>query len=494
MDRSGLKVRGLLVREVLFVSRFQPARKIGETTPIPHKTFKHLQLPCSLPIMMKEARRGRPKGADLMGNTPQYIDEYGYPTRPDSRRKLRNTIVYTSKKILLGCIYIGASMIGALLRCRRIGKHYVPLTPQTFQPKRILVLRTDLIGDLVLSLPVIRLLKQTYPEAEIDLLALPSSAKIIEHDPDIANVITYDPNIWRRPKALLQGKNWREVRALRSRLRNRHYDLTVSVFGPWAAILAVMSGAKRRIGFGKESYPGFMTDSVAGAHWTTGDRLHEVDYCLQLAQASGAKPKPNDRTPTLFVTPQTSAEAEQLLQQVGVQFDKPIIACHVSSNNGQSKRWPIPYWAKLIDQLIREDGANVILTGAPSDLPLIESIQRRVHEQPINLAGKTSLAQLAALLKRADLVITGDSGPMHIAAAVGTPLIAIHGPTDPAMSGPVSPLATVLRSDIWCSPCYAAKGIPADCRFFTTQCMKNITPEQVLGVIHDKLQQSISPL
>ena len=424
-----------------------------------------------------------------MGHTSQHIDDYGYPTRPDSRRKLRNAIVYTSKKMLLGCIYIVASLLGTLLRLGPIGKRHLPLRPQTFQPKRILVLRMDLIGDLVLSLPVIRLLKQTYPEAEIDLLALPSSAKIIEHDPDIANVITYDPNIWRRPKALLQGKNWREARALHRRLQNRHYDLAVSVFGPWAAILAVVSGAKRRVGFGKESYPSFMTDSVPGAHWTTGDHLHEVDYCLKLAQAAGAKPELHDRIPTLFVPPETSLEAKQLLEQAGIRFDKPIIACHVSSNNGQSKRWPIPYWAKIIDQLIGKDGANVILTGAPSDLPLIETIQQRAHEQPINLAGKTSLAQLAAILKQADLVITGDSGPMHIAAAVGTPLIAIHGPTDPAMSGPVSPTATVMRSDIWCSPCYTAKGKPADCRFFTTQCMKNITPEQVLDVVHNKLQQ-----
>lgn len=429
-----------------------------------------------------------------MGNTSQHNDDYGYPTRPDSRRKLRNAIVYITKKVLLGCIYIGASLFGTVLRLGPIGKRQIPLRPQTFQPRRILIIRTDLIGDLVLSLPVIRLLKRTYPEAEIDLLALPSSARIIEHDPDIANVITYDINIWRRPKALLQKKNWREVRALHRRLRDRHYDLAVSVFGPWAAIVAVASGAQRRLGFGKESYPSFMTDSVPGAHWTPGDHLHEVDYCLKLAQAAGARPGPNDRIPTLFVPAQTSLEAEQLLEQAGVRFDKPIIACHVSSNNGQSKRWPIPYWARMIDLLISKDGANVILTGASGDLPLIEAIQQRAHEQPINLAGKTSLVQLAAILKRADLMVTGDSGPMHIAAAVGTPLIAIHGPTDPAMSGPVSPTATVLRSDIWCSPCYMAKGTPADCRFFTTQCMKNITPEQVLDVIHSKLTQDTNPI
>ena len=135
-------------------------------------------------------------------------------------------------------------------------------------------------------------------------------------------------------------------------------------------------------------------------------------------------------------------------------------------------------------------GAQIILTGAPEDLPLIEKVMSGMREHPINLAGKTSLAQLAALLQRADLLISGDSGPMHIAAAVGTLLIAIHGPTDPAMSGPVSPKATVLRSPIWCSPCYNAQST-ADCRFYTTQCMKNVTPtlvfETVLGKLNDDL-------
>jgi ADP-heptose:LPS heptosyltransferase len=111
-----------------------------------------------------------------------------------------------------------------------------------------------------------------------------------------------------------------------------------------------------------------------------------------------------------------------------------------------------------------------------------------MHEQPLNLAGKTSLTQLAALLKRADLLISGDSGPMHMASAVETPSIAIHGPTDPALSGPISHYATVLRSDIWCSPCYEAKET-ADCRFFTTQCMKNVTPAQVFTVARARLRE-----
>ncbi len=416
-----------------------------------------------------------------------YLDSYGYPLPPGSRRKLRKTTIHTSKGILGICIYLVMSIIGGLLWMWRLGKKYPPLTPQNLHPQRILVIRLDLIGDLVLSMTVVRALKRSYPGVEIDLLALPASAKVVMDDPDLTEIITYDPNIWRRPKALFQAKNWRDVYSLRRHLRVRHYDIAVSVFGAWAGVIAVLSGAKRRVGFGRESYPGFMTDNVPGRHWSPGDHKHEVDYCLELAKSSGATISPADRTPRLYVDPQARQQLEQLLIQEDVKPEKPLIACHVSSNNGQSKRWPIHYWATLIDKLIRERDAQVILTGAPADLPLIESVLRHMQKQAINLAGKTSLPQLVALLQRADLVISGDSGPMHIAAAVGTPLIAIHGPTDPVLSGPISPTATILRSDIWCSPCYNARDT-ADCRFFTTQCMKNISPEQVLEVVQEKLK------
>ena len=415
------------------------------------------------------------------------LDNYGYPQPPGSRQKLRKTTIHTSKSILGICIYLVMSIIGGLLWMGRLGKKYPPLTSQNVHPQRILVIRLDLIGDLVLSMTVVRALKRSYPGVEIDLLALPVSAKVVIHDPDLTQIITYDPNIWRRPKALFRVKNWRNVYNLLCQLRARHYDIAVSVFGPWAGVIAVVSGAKRRVGFGRENYPSFMTDNVPGRHWSPGDHKHEVDYCLELAKSSGATISPADRTPRLYVDPQARQQLEQLLIQEGIKPEKPLIACHVSSNNGQSKRWPLPYWATLIDKLIREQDAQVILTGTFADLPLIESVLHQMQEQAINLAGKTSLPQLVALLQRANLIISGDSGPMHIAAAVGTPLIAIHGPTDPALSGPVSPTATVLRSGIWCSPCYKARDT-ADCRFFTTQCMKNILPSQVFKVARDKLK------
>jgi lipopolysaccharide heptosyltransferase II len=414
-------------------------------------------------------------------------DEYGYPTKPDTRNKARKLIVGSSKRLLLLGINALIALLGAYLQARQRGRDHTPLLPETFHPRRILLIRVDLIGDLVLSLTALRALKRAYPEAEIDVLALPSSAQVITSDPDISQIITYDPNIWRRPRALLRRENWSALWKLARRLRGRHYDLALSLLGPWAALLAVLSGAQRRVGFGQESNPNLFTDNVAGRHWDEHDHLHEVDYCLQLAQAAGATLQDGDRVPHLYVGEQARQGLEEMLQHEGIDLDKPIIACHVSSNNGQSKRWPIPYWARLLDTLIAEQKYAVVLTGAPADQPLITTITQRMHEKPYNLAGKTSLAQLAALLQRADLLITGDSGPMHIAAAVDTALIAIHGPTDPVMSGPVSPYATILHSDIWCRPCYTARGGPADCRFFTTQCMKDIKPEQVFTVVQQKL-------
>ncbi len=422
------------------------------------------------------------------------VDDYGYPMPPGNGRKVRKSVVRTSKSIIGTGIYLLMSIIGSLLWLGRRGKRYPRLTPASFHPKRILVIRLDLIGDLVLSLTVVRALKRTYPEAEIDLLALPASAKVAIFDPHISEIITYDPNVWRRPKALLQPKNWREARALLRRMRARHYDLAVSVYANWAAILAVASGATRRVGYGPEGYPGFMTDSVPGGipgrwrHYAPLDNKHEVDYCLELAHVAGATLTPADRIPRLYVDEQTRLSVEHLLAEEGVQSDKPLIVCHINSNNGQSKRWPIPYWAFLIDRLISQADAAVVLTGAPSDLPQIEAVTSRMHERALNLAGKTSLTQLAALLQRADLLISGDSGPLHMGVACGTPIIGIYGPTNPSLGGPVSSEATILRSGIWCSPCYNAKDT-ADCPFYTTQCMKNILPAQVFEAAQQKLAQ-----
>src|SRR5260370_30410543 len=142
------------------------------------------------------------------------LDNYGYPLPPGSQRRLRKTAIRASKNILLRCIYLLLSIIGGLLWLGRLGKKYPPLTPQNAHPRRILVIRLDLIGDLVFSTTVVRALKCTYAEAEIDLLALPTIAKVVMHDPDLAEIIAYDPNVWRHREALVKSNNCRYIYSL----------------------------------------------------------------------------------------------------------------------------------------------------------------------------------------------------------------------------------------------------------------------------------------
>src|SRR5260221_3689825 len=196
---------------------------------------------------------------------------YGYPLPPGPQGRLRKQAIRTGKAILGKSIYLLMSLVGGLLWLGRLGRKYPALTQLTDHPQQILVIRLDLIGDLVLSMTAVRALKRTYPEAEIDLLALPASSKVVYNDPDLAKIITYDPNVWRRPKALLQPKNWREAYTLLRRLRAGHYDIALSIYGNWAGLLAVSSSAQQRDGFGRESDTGFIIDNLTGYHWRLND-------------------------------------------------------------------------------------------------------------------------------------------------------------------------------------------------------------------------------
>src|SRR2546430_5230787 len=152
------------------------------------------------------------------------VDDYGYPMPLSWRRKLRKVAIGAIKSIIARGIYMVMSIVGGFLWLRRLGGKYPPLTPATFHPTRILVIRLDLIGDLVLSLTVVSALKRTYPDAKIDLLALPTNAKVAKYDPNLAEIIPYDPNIWRHPKALLQPEKWRETIPRTIPLLTPHYE------------------------------------------------------------------------------------------------------------------------------------------------------------------------------------------------------------------------------------------------------------------------------
>jgi lipopolysaccharide heptosyltransferase II len=390
------------------------------------------------------------------------------------------------KPALQRVIYISLGAVGLLSRLGQVGRAMPRLSPATFAPTRILVIRTDLMGDVILSLPAVHALQRAYPAAHIDMLVLPANVGVIKADPAVSRIVTYDPNIWRRPNAFLSPASYRAFLGLLGGLRAARYDLCLSLAGDWASVFAFLSRARRRVGYGGEAYPFFMTDPVPGRRYRL--HQHEVEYIVGLAKAAGGIVEDDQRAPSLAVSEQARAEVKALLEANGVAGGDLLIAAHAGATNGVAKRWPIPHWAELADQLIAELGAKVVLTGAASDAEITGAVAARMRQAPLDFAGKTTIPQLAALLERCNLVISGDSGPLHMAGAVGTPVIAMHGPTDPELSGPVGKDATVLRLGIWCSPCYDAS-FWAVCRFYNPVCMKAITPARVLAAARDCLER-----
>jgi lipopolysaccharide heptosyltransferase II len=190
--------------------------------------------------------------------------------------------------------------------------------------------------------------------------------------------------------------------------------------------------------------------------------------------------------------PSASEQVSSLLGQGRAALGRtgPIVTLHGGARNGQAKRWPTRHFARLAEQLIEEFNALVVLTGAGGEVQLARAIEAQCRAPLLNLAGKTSLPELSALLSASDLVISGDSGPMHIACAVGTPVISLHGPTDPVLSGPAPAVmsrdAIVLRRDLWCSPCYDASAT-AECPFGNPVCMKSLRVDLVYGAARDRL-------
>jgi lipopolysaccharide heptosyltransferase II len=209
---------------------------------------------------------------------------------------------------------------------------------------------------------------------------------------------------------------------------------------------------------------------------------------LTLAEAAGGIVQPEDARPQLHPLPKERQEMAAMLGLARAKLGRqgPLIAMHAGARNGRAKRWPIKHFAALADQLTEELDALVVVTGAPNEASLAREMTAYAHYPLLNVSGKTSLPQLVALLAESDVLVTGDSGPMHIACAVATPVVVMHGPTDPVLSGPTAPDAIVLRHKLWCSPCYDASST-AECRFGNPVCMKEITPRTVFAAVRQQL-------
>ncbi|MCS7001589.1 MAG: lipopolysaccharide heptosyltransferase II [Dehalococcoidia bacterium] len=390
-----------------------------------------------------------------------------------AREWVRREIVETGIDLLGAPIWVWAT-----LRKRR------PARPVVLPPRRSLVIRLDLLGDVALTLPAVQSLRDAYPAARIAMMVRPSAAPLVKHAPAVDEIIPYDIDRLRPSREPLSPSGWRDLWAMVDRLRASEFDLAVGMFGVWASFFAFASDAPIRVGYRHEGFPGLYTLPVAGKRYLI--RAHESAYCLRLARAAGGAP-PTD-TPTLRVDAATVEAARTLLAAAGHDPRAPLVVAHPGATQGAAKRWTPTGWAQFIDAM-HAHGAQVALVGAADEQAIAESIVAQTTAQPLRLTGATSLPMLLGVLSVASVVVSGDSGPLHFAGALGRPVVGVYGPSDPLISGPLRRGAPVVRLSIPCSPCYDGT-YRAECPLRHHRCMRELSSAQVVAATLDLLRRA----
>ena len=299
--------------------------------------------------------------------------------------------------------------------------------------QRILVVLVAGVGDFVLATPAIRAIAAGCPGAAITLLTTPQAADLARPCPDLREVLTFDLRAYRPGERGAGWGGWQRFREVTATLRSRRFPLAVNLYR-----VATWTGAIRmallfsRIGAGR----------TAG-RWSRGrgvifdvrspDRLHETDAMLSLAEALGCPS--DDATPRLWIPEASRHSAAHCLEAVRVDSAAPYVVLHVGSNKPEA-RLPEDTAAEIGREIQRVTGAPAVLTGDPSEASAAERLSARIGGGARSVAGRTDLLELAAILEGARAAVTADSGPMHLATAVGTPLVVLFGPGDPRRFGP----------------------------------------------------------
>ena len=340
-------------------------------------------------------------------------------------------------------------------------------------PQRILLIQLSAIGDTILAVPTIRAIRNRFPNAHIAMIASSINLQYLEGCPYL------DQHIPCRLEELL--KSPQRLIAFIGELRHQKFDCVID-FEHWArfsALIAYGSGASRRIGFraaGQHRHYLFpdVVDHMAGQH--------EVVNFLKIARLLECPIRKTDLE--VWLTREDWDWAKEFFNELGINPNRPVIAIHPEAGRrGEPRRrFPQDRFVSVVDALVERYNAQIILTGAPSELEVSEEIAAQTRTPCIVAAGKTDINQLAALFAKADFLICGNCGPMHLAAAAGTPVVALHGPTNPSQWAPWGNEHTILHVDVPCSPCLNL-GFEYGCSALsdgTSPCMHTIQVHEVL--------------
>jgi heptosyltransferase I len=358
---------------------------------------------------------------------------------------------------------------------------------------RILLIKPSALGDVVHTIPVLVKLRARYPRARIDWLITPENAEVVRHHPALSNVV-----LFARRDFAKRGQRWRAMLGffdLLRQIRQAKYDLVVDMHGQVrSAMFALVSGARVRIGFDR---PIKFSRTVSAEHnlknvpnrgWRGAregswiaytDRIaiptldvHAIDRYLWVGSLLGFDHEPADLT--IHLSPEIIRNVDRLLEEHGAPADKPLVLL-VPGTIWETKHWTIEGFAGVARELVRQ-GFAVALAGTRRDEARCQQIAAAAPGT-IDLCGKTTPADLAGLIQRAELAVTNDSGSMHVAASLGKPMVSVFGPTNPVHIGPYQRPESVVRVDLPCSPCNYRRLNQCP---FDHACMKKVTSAMVL--------------
>ena len=338
--------------------------------------------------------------------------------------------------------------------------------PKVFSPNRILVVKLDHIGDVLLATPVFSNLKQAYPNTELHALCGKWSSVILENHPDIDKVIEYNSPVFCRSESPTSLK---QVRKLSKQLRHQKYDLLIELRGDWRIIwFSVLKGSSRRL-----CRASLQIASKLGIKRFSS--IHEASRNLDILRHVGIQTPIHN--PTFSISTENKQWTTTFLAEQDIKHDVPIVTIHPGSPV-DTKRWMPERFAELADWLIDHNQAQILFVGVPDEIPIISQIQASMEQESINIAGMTTIPQLASILEKSSMFIGNDSGPMHLAAAVGTPTIGIYGPGDPKRFGPIGEKCNTIQKKRDCSPCKSDI-----CIFGDEGCMGKIQVKDVIDTI-----------
>jgi heptosyltransferase I len=345
-------------------------------------------------------------------------------------------------------------------------------------PSEILIVKLSAIGDVVHTLPFLDVLHQNFPRAKIDWLVEEGAAGIIEGHPAIRRVIISKRKSWQRNlgEDRRLGQVFREVLSFRNDLRQHRYDWVIDLQGLLkSGVLVWFSRGDRKVGMSgaREGAWLFLKEPSVRVNY----EQHAIDRYLEVA---GHLDCEWDRWDGRIPVSETNGRSvDQMLSDDG--FDGGNLVAINPMARWETKLWEPELFATLADRILQDFSGRIVFTGSKDDRPIIDNIASNMKHRPLNFAGRTRLKELASLYDRCRLLVTTDTGPMHMAAAMGCPVVALFGPTSPLRTGPYGSKHRVMTSGAACGPCFKKT-----CHEWS--CMRDITVERV----HDAVKQVLS--